>query len=40
MTSVWPISWSYTGVDWPGYATGFAVSIDAMETLGSGGEEQ
>ena len=25
MTSVWPISWSYTGVDWPGYATGFAV---------------
>ena len=25
MTSVWPISWSYTGIDWPGYDTGFAV---------------
>ena len=25
MTSVWPIPWSYAGVDWPGYATGFAV---------------
>ena len=30
MTSVWPISWSYTGVDWPGYATGFAVQYPLL----------
>ena len=33
MTSVWPISWSYTGIDWPGYDTGFAVSRQSRRQI-------